>query len=86
VNGTQPGMDESWTPKEVSMTLFQWGVIRLTNIRINRPLSVKKRSTDGTFTPIRYVSVAVSCRPVPGSPTRNQAVRVSTYNGTSFAH
>jgi pimeloyl-ACP methyl ester carboxylesterase len=36
--------------------------------------------------PIRYVSVAVSCRPVPGFPTRNQAVRVCTYNGTSFAH
>jgi hypothetical protein len=25
----------------------------------------QKRSTDGTFTPIHYVSVVVSCRPVP---------------------
>jgi hypothetical protein len=32
----------------------------------------QKSSTDGTFTPIRYVSVAVSCRPVPGLPTRNR--------------
>jgi len=46
----------------------------------------RKRSTHGTFTPIRYVSVAVSFRPVPGFPTGNQAVRVCTYNGTSFAH
>jgi hypothetical protein len=84
VNGTQPGIDESWTPKEVSMTLFQWGMIRLTNIRIKKRST--KRSTDGTFTPSRYVAVAVSCRPVPGSPTLNQAVRVCTYNGTSFAH
>jgi hypothetical protein len=45
-----------------------------------------KRSTDGTFTPIRYVSVAVSYRPAPGFAKQNQAIRVCTCNGTSFAH
>jgi hypothetical protein len=46
----------------------------------------KKGRQNGTFTPIRYVSVAVSCRPVPGFPHGTKAVRVCTYNGTSFAH
>jgi hypothetical protein len=45
-----------------------------------------KRLTDGTFTPATYVSVEVSFRPVPPVSTRNQTVRVCTYNVTSFAH
>jgi hypothetical protein len=45
----------------------------------------KRRQTDVHLNPLRVSSGIVPSGP-PGFPTRNQAVRVCTHNGTSFAH